>query len=207
MAFDDAARIAKELAGAVASNASGAPIPTRTAEVKIGDWRIRGHIAGQRGTLLVRVRAAKIAPKDLLRAWVAHLFACAAEPEAGYKTLIIGCEKLETIQPVKFAQAELAKLLGYFATAHTRPLPVFPAASYAYAKPMVSPGKRATDPMSAAARAWHGNGNDQFGRPEAEDEWNAIVWRPPADPLNDEWRSLAVEIFRPLLTHMQEDEE
>jgi hypothetical protein len=34
-----------------------------------------------------------------------------------------------------------------------------------------------------------------------------MVWRPPAEPLNDEWRLLAVEIFRPLLTHLQEEEE
>ena len=98
-------------------------------------------------------------------------------------------------------------MLGYFATAHIRPLPFFPATSYAYAKPVITPGKRATDPLAAAAKAWRGSGNDQFGAAEADDDWNAMVWRPPAEPLNDEWRMLAVEIFRPLLMHLQEDGE
>ena len=74
--------------------------------------------------------------------------------------------------------------------------------SCAYARSMLGP--KGGDPHAAlrvAARAW--SGNDYAGLAgEADDPWNVLVFA-GCSPLDDEFATLALDVFRPLTEHLE----
>lgn len=193
-----AADAARALAQTVADQAPGAVLPDRRAEVTIGPWRIRGHIRGQRGNSLVRARAAGIKGKDLLRAWISHLFACAAEPDSQFETLVVGSGESERLMPPESPRAFLQPLLQIYALAHSRPLPFFPGPSLAFAETHARKGKTIEDARAAGLKEWDGG---DFATKEGQDKWNQLIWRLPAEPLGEEWVRLALDVCGPLVAH------
>jgi exodeoxyribonuclease V gamma subunit len=200
IAFGAEAQAAQALADGFAQHAPGAAVPDRFVELAVGEWRIRGFICNQRGARLARVRAATVASKDLVRAWCHHLFACAAEPDARHETLVLGTKESKLMRPVADASRQLECLLELYALGQTHPLPFFPATSEAYADAIRPPKpKSPEEAASAAEAAWNGG----YMKGECEDGWHRVVWRPPAEPLSDEWREVTVRIFTPLLDHLE----
>jgi len=154
---------------------------------------------------LVRVRCADLQPKDLLRAWIAHLFACAVAPKANHHTLIVARDEAKKFLPVQDASTDLAQLLDFFATAHTRPLPFFPATSHKYADRLLCPSsQQSKSPEDAARDEWGDGRRKEHKQTDSVDDWNALVWRKPADPFEKDWKALAVRVFGPLLKHLSD---
>jgi exodeoxyribonuclease V gamma subunit len=152
---------------------------------------------------LVRVRAATVQPKDLIRAWCYHLFTCAAVPARSFSTLIVGTKGAKSFQPVPHAAAELEKLARIYADGQTRPLPFFPATSAAFAAALrAAKPKTESEARESAEKQWSGG---DYTASEGDDGWNRVIWRPPAEPLGAEWQSLAVQVFEPLFVHLTEE--
>lgn len=123
----------------------------------------------------VKARPAEIKDKDRVRAWIAHLFACATCP-AGVSTVIIGKENSETFKPLvcKEAQAALAELVGLFIEGQGAPLPFAPLSSMAYASVLqdqgIGTGCVNPDALCAATVAWGYRDNYGHGD-ECKDIW------------------------------------
>lgn len=199
MIFGAAAADAQKLVASLALHAPGSIQPDRYADFQIGEWRIRGFISNQRGNRLARVRPATVQPKDRVRAWCHHLFACAAEPQALHETVVFGTKETGYFRSVEDAGRELAKLLDLYALGQTRPVPFFPATSEAFAAAVRPPkSKPPEEAVTAAERVWHG-GLHSTG--DYQDSWTRLIWRSPAEPLGIEWRSIATRVFEPLLAH------
>jgi exodeoxyribonuclease V gamma subunit len=200
MIFGEAATEAQNLAASFAAHAPGEKVPDLYAELPIGDWRIRGFVSDRRGNRIAKVRAAAVQPKDIVRAWCQHLFACAADPRSKPETVVLGTKGSRHFRFVEEARRELETLLSIFAAGHTRPFPFFPATSEAYATTVLPPNSKTADEGRAAAeRAWNGG---MFSRAESDDAWLRLVWRAPAEPLSPEWERAAVLLFTPLLAHL-----
>ena len=97
-------------------------------------WRLSGRLAVAEGGAL-RVRAARVGPKDLVRGWVDHLALCAAGL-APARTVVVGQDKTVVFGPLDAPTAAAyvqALVRGALAFEHV-PVPLFEHASHAYAE-------------------------------------------------------------------------
>lgn len=169
-----------------------------------GPWTIAGEIDGLYAGRLCRFRCANLKAKDLVAAWVEHLLVNLSVP--GTETVIIdrNSEIRKFLPPAstKVTQALVKDLLTVYWRGMTIPLPFFVESSCAYARSMLGP--KGGDPHAAlrvAARAW--SGNDYAGLAgEADDPWNVLVFA-GCSPLDDEFATLALDVFRPLTEHLE----
>jgi exodeoxyribonuclease V gamma subunit len=166
------------------------------------DWRIdpfslTGQIESIYEGRIVQFRCASLKPKDRLRAWISHLARCAADSDPAFETVLIGVDEVVNFLPVKNAPAILAKLLEIYWSGLSRPLPFFPlsALEYAAAKLFPSPNAK-TSPLHKARQKWNGSWENNDG--EKIDRYYDFCFD-DRDPLNEEFESLALEIFEPML--------
>ena len=94
----------------------------------------------------------------------------------------------------------LQELLNLHDALHSRPLPLFPKASRAFAEYSLNlSGRLKESPSVKAATVWSG---DAFsGGGEWQDPWNRLVWRDHENPLGEEFQNIAMLVFGPLLKH------
>ena len=144
------------LVAAVAERA-GAVGVARRVPVAVEDpaWRVGGTLLVAPGGVL-RVRAGRVRPRDLVGGWAAHLAASAAGVAS--RTVVVGQDRAAAFAPVApdAARAVLQALVcGAQAFGHA-PVPLFEHASHAYAEAM---WKMKRPDMTAAA--------ERMGRPRA----------------------------------------
>jgi exodeoxyribonuclease V gamma subunit len=163
------------------------------------------HITGAIGPIypgwLLRYRYAGLKPKDLLKAWVFHLALNCADV-AGYpkESILMGLHRKKW-QGVSFKSPEnprelLGQLLEFYWQGLMRPIHFFPKTSLEYSRLIGSKGKSEEEAMKAARSIWLGN---DFQRGERADLHMALCFR-GTDPLDQEFRHLAVQVCGPLLS-------
>ncbi len=197
--FAEAELVARHLAKQIARFAPGETLEPANVSLVLGDWKLSGTLAPLVASALIQQRPAKLKAKDLLRAWLSHLLLCATAPAGLQPRTVLVAEDAAfafTKLPAAAATAELSALLALYEQAHREPLRFFPQTSLTFAEREIA--KPAADKNAdSAAATWHGS---DFGpRGECEDEWNALIWRNTPAPLDEDWRALALAIFRPLL--------
>jgi exodeoxyribonuclease V gamma subunit len=176
-----------------------APLPPLPFELACGEWRLRGVLAGVRPAGLIRFRAAKQKPADLLRAWVAHLALqlTDAPPEAR-TTVVHSTDASVRFGPVADAAARLAELLELCARGLCAPLPFFPAASREFAARKLGVKGGPTYALDAARKEWRNT--------ESADRWNALAFRGVDDPLAGDFAEVALAVWQPLFAAREEME-
>lgn len=164
--------------------------------VRLGDRELQGRLDRLYPAGLVRFRFATVKPKDLLSAWVDHLFLnCFNITGSEPVTYVLGRKDSCMLQPVEDAREILDDLVRLYVFGRTRPLPFFPAASMAWAE-AVRKGKGGE--MEKARRKWEGGWNFPG---EMEDAYNRLCFRD--DPLDEEFEELAERVFGVLLEHKE----
>ncbi len=180
----------------------GKLLPPVAISVSIGDWTLAGNLTHAKASGVLQMRPAKLGGADLITGWIKHLALCAAQPEEIQpRTLVIGSDQSAEFNSLHAgdAKAILHQLITLHTALYSRPLPLFPKTSYAFASyELDSSNRKKTEPAAKAAATWLG-GRDVKG--EALDKWNALVWRDCDNPLGDEFQSIAILVFEPLLKH------
>ena len=166
------------------------------AEVLIGHIKIHGRLSPLSPQYLFLYRAANIKAYDRLNAWIRHLFLCAAKPESGMETVFAGLDGMIRFSPVseEFAKAHLAGLLDIFVRGMAVPVPFFPETSFAYAQAM-SKSNDMDKAMKAAIKKWE---TDYYGRGDCTDSYTGLCFE-GQDPLSQEFRERAMQVFGPML--------
>lgn len=157
-------------------------------------WRLTGGLADLRPAGLVRGRCDELSARDVIDAWVPHLFlnAALASGHAG-----AGCEGITRwhaldgvlhLQPVGDAAARLATLVALFERGQHEPLHFFPRSAWVWV----------TQGPAKARQAWLGSG---FQRGESQDAAYQIALRgqPVLGALDDEFAALADTVFAPVV--------
>jgi exodeoxyribonuclease V gamma subunit len=178
------------------------PLPV---DLTLGDFRLTGRIGGRYGDRLVQQRYARVRPQDQIRTWISHLalgladsprssmlVSLRAEGEAAWVAWDYG--------PVEKGGEILAGLLERYWEGLRRPLHFFPRSSWAYARLVLEREGAEGEALRKASAAWAG---DDYRRGESEDPYYHLCFR-DTDPLGDEFRRLARELFEPLLAHQKE---
>lgn len=159
----------------------------------IGGFSLRGKLEEVYDRGLCRFRYGRMRPVDLLDGWLRHLVFCIMRPfPAPGATSLYFRDAAWRFSRTDRARHVLAELLGLFKAGLSRPLPLFPAASEAYARARFS-GVSESKAMARARRVWA----DEFRPGESDDPYHRLCFR-DQDPLDAEFRELAEAVWTPL---------
>jgi exodeoxyribonuclease V gamma subunit len=169
-------------------------------DLRMDLFSLTGQIESIYRGRIVQFRCATLKPKDRMRAWVSHLVKCATDPGAERETVLIGSDEVVTFWPLKDASAIIASLLEIYWRGLSRALPFFPVSSLEYARTKLLPsGSADASPLKKARQKWNGSDwKDEGEKGEKNDKYYAFCFLDP-DPLDEEFESLALEIFEPML--------
>lgn len=174
-----------------------APVPV---DLDLGPVRLRGQLTdlGPRGRFVFRLGATRV--KDRMALWIHHLLLSRLAPGGVVpESRWLGEDASLRLAPVPDADAQLRRLARLYWTGVSRVLPLVPDTSYAYAAAFHENGSR-TAAMTAARKVWEEN--EYTGRGEETDPYHRLAFR-DRDPLDQEFATLAEEVFVPLLTHQE----
>ena len=195
---------ASSLAKRIKQRIAGVPLAPIPVDLTFGEWKLTGALRDVYPAALLRYRSAKVRPKHLLSAWIAHLvLQCIGIDDAPKQTLFFGSDSIVTFRPAKNALKILADLIELYAGGLRMPLPFFPESSHAFAKRTLEPTNRTElSALEGARTEWLGC---DFTPGECDDPWHQLCFRGREDVLNDEWQKTALRVFEPMLAHRTEE--
>jgi exodeoxyribonuclease V gamma subunit len=178
------------------------PLPL---DLTLGDFRVTGRISGRYGDRLVQQRYARVRPQDHLRVWITHLALGLADSPRSSMLVGLRAEGEATwvaweYSPVENEAEILAGLLARYWEGLRRPLHFFPRSSWAYARLVLERGSPEGEALRKVQETWAG---DDYRRGEREDPYYHLCFR-DTDPLDNEFRRLAIDLFETLLAHQTE---
>ena len=177
------------------------PLPV---ELRIEGISLTGKIEGLRDAYLLRYRCSTVKPKDRLGVWIDHLLmSISADQRCPATSILIGEDGGWTYPFIADSRSILAGLLALYWRGLSEPLRFFPESAYAYAENL-SRGKLEPRAYGEAVRSWEGT---EFSKLSAEK--NNLYFQlgfGKIEALDEEFRQLAIEVFKPLLDHQQEVE-
>ncbi len=168
--------------------------------LQIGDFRLEGELPLFHAVGIVHCRAAKIKPAAQLRLWIEHLALQLAGLTESKTSWLIAEDKIWKFNEVPDAKNILQQLLEIYFVGLTKPLPFFPASSFAFASPK---GKKSS--AERAAQEWEADEDGDFGSGESQDAYFNLCFRNTANPLDEEFARLAKTIVEPLLAHQTKE--
>lgn len=170
-----------------------------------GPRRLRGRLADVTADGQVIYRVGVLREKHLLAAWVHHLALLAAAP-AGvapvtwlYSRNKDHAVKIQTLQAVDRPRDILSRLLELFERGLSEPLPLLPPCLEAWARHVDDTDKA----LEKATAAWEGPEYGDFGG-ERDDDAVRIAFGSHEPPFGDDFRTLAVEVYTPLLAALDD---
>jgi exodeoxyribonuclease V gamma subunit len=185
----------------IGTHLTGKPLAPVMVDRTIGDWTLIGRIDGLNENGLACYRPASLQPKDMLRIWLLHLVLNCTKPSS---SVLIGKGLMQAYQPVENSDALLKELLALYWRGLREPLRFFPRSSHAFAKGTLEP-EQGRDPETMANAEWWGD--QRYGiRPEQCDAYIDLAFRNVSEPLDGEWRRLALKVFKPLFKSRTETE-
>ncbi len=168
--------------------------------LQIGEFRLEGELSLFDKVGIVHCRPAKIKPAAQFRLWIEHLaLQLAGLPETKTSWLIAE-DEIWKFNEVPHAKNILQQLLEIYFLGLTKPLPFFPASSFAFASPK---GKKS--PAERAAQEWEADEDSDFSNGESQDAYFNLCFRNTANPLDEEFERLAKIIVEPLLAHQTKE--
>ncbi|KZX02344.1 exodeoxyribonuclease V subunit gamma [Pseudoalteromonas luteoviolacea] len=160
--------------------------------LEINDVKLVGWLDKLTATKQVFYRPASIKAKDKIRAFLCHLLANLTV--SAMPTVVIGLDEQVTFEPIDSKSAErlLYEWVDFYKQIITRPVPFFPATSYAFAS---------SDDLSKAQSKFAGG--QYVGIGESEDPYVALNFS-ALEPCLEEFMLLSKSILGPMIALEQE---
>ncbi len=170
-------------------------------ELSLRDRRLRGRVdfRAHDGVRLL-ARPSSVKPKDLLRAWISHLFLCGLASQgvdAPRRTQVFGTDGSWELAPVDDWETPLRTLLDPLDAGFHRPLCFFGFASFHYAELVIFENRSPEEAARKVSADWRPAWKRAFPS-ESEDLYNALCFRqrePLAEPEFDRLARLVWEPF------------
>jgi len=165
-------------------------------DLNLAGFRLKGRIENVFADGLLHYRYANPKVKDRMRLWIHHLLLnlLGAEDYPCHGTLI--CKDAEFEYPsVEGSEKILERLLEIYWEGLTRPLHFFAESSWAYVDHL-GKGKGEEKALEYARAKWIGSDHN---RGEGQDSYYQLCFG-KTDPLDEEFRDLAVEVLNPIIS-------
>jgi exodeoxyribonuclease V gamma subunit len=162
---------------------------------------LSGRLASVSDLGYVHIRYARQRVKDLLQAWIYHLIYChTAPPDYKSSSYLICKDSAVHFEPLTASLPILETLLQVYREGLEIPIHFFPESSFEFTEQLLRKAQPETIALQRAGRKWIGSQFNQFSNSESSDPYYDLCFR-HIDPLDDEFRKIALTVFEPLLTH------
>ncbi|MCP4107255.1 MAG: exodeoxyribonuclease V subunit gamma [Desulfobacteraceae bacterium] len=182
------------------------PMKPYETELNISGFKLTGKIGAIYPERLVRYRYAKVKPKDHLKIWIHHLVlncrngsSAALADDYPRTSIIAGSDSIWEHDPVENSEEVLRKLLEIYWGGLAKPLHFFPESSWEYAN-RVRNNKPEEDALRNSQNTWQGN---SYKRAEIDDLYFNLCFK-HTDPLDSEFKEIALEIYEPIMENIKE---
>ncbi len=170
------------------------PMESRDVSLLLDGFKLQGRIGNIYPDGLIFSRYANLRPQDRLSLWIhlhiLNLTGAQRPPERG---ILVAKDRMLSYEPGGEGEELLKALLAAYWQGLIKPLPFFPRSSFAYAEAMEKHG----DEGKATAAAWKVWDSD-YGASELDDPYFRLCFN-KIDPLEDEFKELAMQIFGPII--------
>ena len=170
------------------------PLEPLDVDLTLDGFRLQGRIGNIYPDGLMFYRYAKIRPQDRLTLWIhLHILNLMTPKKDADKGILICKDKVCTYEPFEGSEELLKTLLAIYRQGLTKPLHFFPRSSFAFAEAMEKHGDEGKA-LATARRTW----DSDFGLSERDDPYFCLCFSKD-DPLDEDFRELAMEVFGPIL--------
>ena len=150
---------------------------------------------------MLHARPAKLKGRDMLRAWMTHLIVHIMELEMPLRTVVVARDQTLVLGPVQEPRQLLEQLFALFLRGRLAPLPFMSETSYQYA--LYACQGQPDRAVKEANVAWQG----RYGSSgEGDDPYLVFRYQSGEEPLDQQFREMAIRVFSPVLAHMMEDD-
>jgi exodeoxyribonuclease V gamma subunit len=174
-------------------------------DVHIAGFDLRGRVSDITEYGLVNIRYARKSVKNILSSWIYHLVMChEAPPEYPQTSLLICKDSAIQFGPVPESNALIENLLNLFRCGLEEPIHFFPETSHEYAQQKLIKSLSDQSALAKAGQKWRGGDPPgKYTKAESDDRYYDLCFR-WMDPLDDEFRKIALTVFEPLFGHSEE---
>ena len=170
------------------------PLESFEVDLTLDGLRLQGRIGNIFPGELMFYRYANMRPQDRLTLWIhLHILNMGGAKGHSGKGILICKDKACSYGPVEGSEDTLKTILAVYRLGSVKPLHFFPRTSFAFAEAMEKHGDE-EKALAAAYRSWESD----YGMPEGDDPYFHLCFG-RIDPLDEEFRDWAVEIFGPIL--------
>jgi exodeoxyribonuclease V gamma subunit len=193
--FQKTCRSIEDFLEALRPYREGGPLAPLEVDLGLGEFRVVGRIDGLYPQGLLHFRYAKVKPKDRLRLWIRHLLVNRIGfPGYPDQARLFGQDKVRGYPPFPDSEALLMDLLELYWRGLQKPVPFFPHTSWVYAEALWKKKKK-TEALKISRGVWEGS---DFNRGEDQDPYYQVCFE-HRDPLDEEFETLARNVFLPVL--------
>jgi exodeoxyribonuclease V gamma subunit len=174
-------------------------------DLNISGFVLRARLSEISESGYVQIRYARKRVKDLILSWIYHLVFCHLAPPEYNKTSFLICkDSAVQFDPVPESKQFLQALLGLFRRGLEEPIHFFPDSSFEYAVHKLNTSVSDQLALIKAKKKWQGGDSTQkHFQAESEEPYYDLCFR-HLDPLDDEFKKMAVTVFEPILAYSRE---
>ncbi len=201
--YEDMAEQAESFVKRISDYIEKDELPPADINLSFDNFNLIGQINRIFSKRRIQYRPAKVKPKDHLDFWLDHLALNCATPQGYPRTgILIGEDQIWEYPAVDDSHAILLNLLNIYWKGLMRPLHFFPQTSFKFASKMVLKAERRETAKGAVRNTWE-NSYNHTGEFDCC-HYLQRCFGNHDDPLNDEFKQIALELFTPLLESIQE---
>jgi exodeoxyribonuclease V gamma subunit len=167
-------------------------------ELSLSEFSLMGQLDDCSVKGLFNYRLSKAKGGDLLSIWCGHLVLNCLRPQGVLCESRWVTEDIDIkLKPVDDPESLLLGLLEVYWQGCQQAIPLFSKTSFAYAKAFLKNGKG--EPDTAMMKSWKGNKHTPG---EMDDNYYQQLYK--TTPLNDEFKKLAIAIYKPIYDHLED---
>ncbi|UCD82479.1 MAG: exodeoxyribonuclease V subunit gamma, partial [Desulfobacterales bacterium] len=183
---------------------AGMSHPPLEVDLALAGFQLSGRLTSISDHGYVHIRYARRRVKDLLRAWIYHLVYCSTGPSNYNKSSFLICkDSAIKFEPVTGSRPILEDLLTILRGGLEEPIRFFPRSSYAYAEQLLKKAASEPSALSKARKKWFGSNFAKYARGESVDPYYDLCFQ-RLDPIDDDFKDLALQVFKPMFAHSGE---
>ena len=174
-------------------------------DLKIAGFDLKGRVSEIAESGFVNIRYARKRVADILTSWIQHLALCHGAPGQYPQTSVLICKDSATqFGAVPDSKDLLEDLLNLFRRGLEGPLHFYPEASRQYAEYKLNKSDSEQSALAKAGLKWLGPDSPQkYARAESDNPYYDLCFR-RMDPLDDEFKKIALKVFTPLFANSRE---